>query len=55
VIYCFRYFEGGQVAVSLTENYGAFAGMILSNCEEYTQVRSTAPGDTAEVRATMDD
>ncbi|KAJ1353711.1 hypothetical protein KIN20_010406 [Parelaphostrongylus tenuis] len=38
-----------------TENYGAFAGMILSICEQYIQFRSTVPGDTRQVLATMDD
>ncbi|VDM59106.1 unnamed protein product [Angiostrongylus costaricensis] len=41
---CLRRYQKGQALVVQTENYGAFAGMILSICEQYIQFRSTVPG-----------
>ncbi|VDM76104.1 unnamed protein product [Strongylus vulgaris] len=41
---CLRRYQRGQALVVQTENYGAFAGMILSICEQYIQFRSTVPG-----------
>ncbi|PIO70060.1 hypothetical protein TELCIR_08102 [Teladorsagia circumcincta] len=55
LIYEGKTYQRGQALVVQTENYGAFAGMILSICEQYIQFRSTVPGDTRQVLATMDD
>ncbi|WKY16312.1 hypothetical protein Q1695_001188 [Nippostrongylus brasiliensis] len=55
LIYEGKTYQRGQALVVQTENYGAFAGMILSMCEQYIQFRSTVPGDTRQVLATMDD
>ncbi|KAK5977790.1 Sds3 domain containing protein [Trichostrongylus colubriformis] len=55
LIYEGKTYQRGQALVVQTENYGAFAGMILSICEQYIQFRSTVPGDTRQVMATMDD
>lgn len=55
LIYEGKTYQRGQALVVQTENYGAFAGMILAMCEQYIQFRSTVPGDTRQVLATMDD
>ncbi|KAK6765591.1 hypothetical protein RB195_025479 [Necator americanus] len=55
LIYEGKTYQRGQALVVQTENYGAFAGMILSICDQYIQFRSTVPGDTRQVLATMDD
>lgn len=46
----FRY-QRGQALVVQTENYGAFAGMILAMCEQYIQFRSTVPGGWIRITA----